>query len=355
MSVSKEPSGTYEVQCWYRSRDGKRHKKHRRGFPTKTAARKWEREFLLRAEGSPSMLFRDFVKTYETDVKPQLRLNTWLTKKYMIETKLLPFFGDKKLDEIDAADVLAWQNSLRTARNPKTGKPYAPTYIRAINNQLAAIFNHAVRFYGLAQSPMTKTGKTGAKNAQEMCFWTKDEYLRFSDAVADKPVSFTAFEVLFWCGIREGELLALTPSDFDFDKRLLRINKSFQRLQGQDVITPPKTPKSTRTVAVPDFVSEEVADYVELYGIGDDERIFPVSKSLLYHEIERGCKASGVKRIRVHDLRHSHVSMLIDLGFNALAIADRVGHEAVDITYRYAHLLPNAQQDMAAALSSERG
>lgn len=188
-----------------------------------------------------------------------------------------------------------------------------------------------------------------------MQFWTKDEYLQFADAVADKPRSFAAFELLYWTGIREGGLLALVPSDFNFGKGTLRITRSYQRIKGEDVITPPKTPKSVRTIALPGFLAEETAEYVELFGIAEDERMFPVSKSYLYHEMERGCKASGVKRIRVHDLRHSHVSLLIDLGFSALAIAERMGHEAVDITYRYAHLFPTVQKDMARALDANEG
>ena len=171
----------------------------------------------------------------------------------------------------------------------------------------------------------------------------------------DKPQAFTAFEVLFWTGIREGELLALTPGDFDFRKGLLHITKSYQRIRGEDVITPPKTPKSNRVIAMPDGLAEEVEEYIALFGVGNGERVFPFTKSFLYREMERGCKRSGVKRIRVHDLRHSHVSLLIDKGFTALAIADRLGHEAVDVTYRYAHLFPSVQRDMADALQNLRG
>lgn len=85
-----------------------------------------------------------------------------------------------------------------------------------------------------------------------------------------------------------------------------------------------------------------------------DQRIFEVTKSYLHHEMDRGAKAAGVKRIRIHDLRHSHVSLLIEMGFSALAIADRVGHESVDITYKYAHLFPSKQQEMAQKLDMER-
>lgn len=355
MAVSKSGNGTWEVQCWYRDCFGVRHKKHKRGFATKAEAKKWERDCLLKAEGSPQMTFADFVQVYETDKKPQLKLNTWLTKRAIIEKKILPFFGQKKLDEITAQDVIAWQNHLAKAVVPSTGKPYSKTYIRTVANQLCAILNHAVKYYGLAKSPYAKVDKVKKAKPLNVDFWTKDEYLKFADAIMDKPLSFTAFELLYFTGIREGELLALTPNDFDFDKNLLRITRSYQRIHGEDVITGPKTAKSIRTIAVPDFVIDEVKEFITLEGVQPDERMFKITKSYLYREMRRGCSASGVKVIRVHDIRRSHVSLLIDLGFSALAIADRMGHEAVDITYRYADLFPNVQTDMARALEKLEG
>ena len=193
----------------------------------------------------------------------------------------------------------------------------------------------------------------GREEKKEMLFWTTEEYKKFSEAVIDKPVSFYAFEMLYWTGMRLGELLALTMEDFDFEKNTVRINKSYQRLQGQDVITTPKTSKSNRTIKLPKFLAEEMQEYFAmLYDQTPTDRIFLVTKSFLHHEMERGCKLSGVKKIRIHDLRHSHISHLIDLGFSAVAIADRVGHESIDITYRYSHLFPSKQVAMADRLDA---
>ena len=101
-------------------------------------------------------------------------------------------------------------------------------------------------------------------------------------------------------------------------------------------------------------VTRQMQDYFEMhYELEPDERIFPITKSFLHHEMERGCKKSGVKKIRIHDLRHSHVSLLIDMGFSAVAIAERVGHESIDITYRYAHLFPSKQLDMVNKLENK--
>ena len=289
---------------------GERKQKCKRGFVTKREAQNWERRFLLQANSDLDMLFKDFYKLYEQDMRSRLKQNTWEHKAHVIQSKILPYFGDKPMKDIQARDVLSWQNELLRHRD-KNGKPYSETYLKNLHNQLSCIFNHAVRYYDLGVNPAAKAGSIGVKNAKEMNFWTKDEYMQFSEVMMDKPVSFYAFEMLYWCGIRLGELLALTPEDFDFQNRKLRM----------------------------------------LYDQKSDERIFTISKSYLHHEMDRGVKETGLKRIRIHDLRHSHVSLLIELGFSAVAIADRVGHESIEITYRYAHLFPSKQAEMANKLS----
>ena len=212
-----------------------------------------------------------------------------------------------------------------------------------------------MKFYGLKDNPAAKVGNMGKAKAREMLFWTQEEYKKFSEEMMDKPVSCYAFEMLYWCGIREGELLALTPADFDFDRQTVTISKSYQRVGGRDIITDPKTPKSNRTIKMPEFLCEEMQDYMkQLYRIGKNDRLFEVTKSYLHHEMDRGAKAAGVKRIRIHDLRHSHISLLIEMGYSAVAIADRVGHESINITYNYAHLFPSTQSDMADKLNQFR-
>ncbi len=257
------------------------------------------------------------------------------------------------MSEITPKDVIQWQNEMMSYRD-KNGRAFSPVYLKTLHNQLSAIFNHAVKYYELKSNPAAKAGNMGKEKSKEMLFWTKDEYLKFAEAMMDKPISYYAFEMLYWCGLRLGELLAFTSSDFDFIKSTVTINKSYQRLDGEDVITGPKTPKSNRNIKMPDFLCEEMKEYIEsLYGHKPTDRIFPVTKSYLHHEMNRGCKAQGVKRIRVHDIRHSHVSLLIEMGFSAVAIADRVGHESI-VTYRYAHLFPSKQTEMATQLNIQR-
>ena len=350
MSIHKDKNGSWYVMVRYDDWQGNRKQKCKRGFDTKREALDWERRFLLQSSNDPDMLFKDFYELYAKDMKARLKQNTWEHKECIIKSKILPYFGEKPMKDIQARDVLAWQNELLRHRS-KNGKPYSETYLKNLHNQLSCIFNHAVRYYDLSTNPAAKAGSIGVKNAKEMNFWTKDEYLKFSEVMMDKPLSFYAFEMLYWCGIRLGELLALTAEDLDFENRKLCINKSYQRIKGQDVITEPKTKKSNRTIEMPDFLCEEMQEYISmLYDQKPDDRLFPISKSYLHHEMDRGVKATGLKRIRIHDLRHSHVSLLIELGFSAVAIADRVGHESIEITYRYAHLFPSKQAEMANKL-----
>lgn len=351
-AFKNKDNGTWYVQFRYTDWKGERQQKLKRGFATKREALEWEREFLMEKQADVNMTFESFVALYEKDIKPKLKLNTWLTKESIIKKKILPYFANRKLSEITAKDIIRWQNEIRELRDCH-GKPLSKTYLKTVHNQLSAIFNHAARFYGLNLNPARQAGNMGAEERKEMLFWTREEYTRFSEAMMDKPLSFYAFEVLYWCGVREGELLALTPADFDFEKRTVSFNKSYQRLNKQDVVTTSKTPKSNRVIQMPQFLCDELQDYLkQLYGVEPDSRMFPTSKSYLHREMDRGCKQTGVKRIRIHDLRHSHISLLIDMGFTALAIAERVGHESIDITYRYAHLFPTRQVEMADKLDS---
>ena len=213
------------------------------------------------------------------------------------------------------------------------------------------MFNHAVKYYDLPKNPCRAFKKMGKQHGPEMLFWTKDEYMKFIETMKRKPMSYYAFQILYWTGIRCGELLALTKADFDLDKKTLRINKTYQVVNGEEMVTSPKTEKSNRTIELPQFICDEMQDYFDsIYGLDDNTRIFPCSKHYLHHEMDRGSKEAGVKRIRIHDLRHSSCALLISLGYSPIQIAERLGHENSTITDRYAHLYPSVQRKMADKL-----
>ena len=252
--------------------------------------------------------FGNFLEIYYKDMDVRLRENTMYTKRYIIDLKIKPYFEKKILSEITVADVRAWQNELLTYKD-KNGKGYSPTYLKTVNCQLTAIFNYAMRYYNLRDNPCR----------------------------------------------RIGELLALTYNDINLEEKTISINKSYQRLKGKDMITQPKTPKSIRVITMPDFLAEEFREYCShLYGIMKKERLFRFTKSHMEHCMATGIERSGVKRIRLHDLRHSHASMLVDMGVAPLEIAERLGHEKVETTLNtYSHLYPSTQSKLAGLLDKK--
>lgn len=231
-----EQRGTWYVSFHYYDWTGKNCRKVKRGFKTKREATEWERHFRMKEAADLDMTFEEFVQAYTRDMKPKLKHNTWLTKEHILRTKLLPYFKDKKMRDIRPKDIIQWQNEQISYRDEK-GKPYAPTYLKTLQSELSALFNHAVRFYELKSNPVVKAGPLGKGKAEEMLFWTKEEYLKFIEAVKDKPYSYHAFQILYWCGLRVGDdddkirLNQRKPSKykglrrFGPEKNLQRINK----------------------------------------------------------------------------------------------------------------------------------
>lgn len=345
MAILKDGK-TWRVQLYYRDWRGELKRKQKRGFKTKSEAKRWHDDFLQQQERNCDINFENFVEIYFNDVENRLRQNTMVTKKYIVDLKITPYFKNKKLNEIRVSDIREWQNMLLK-------EDYSQTYLKTINNQLSAIFNYAMRYYDLKDNPCRRAGSIGKGRTFEKEFWQQEEFEEFLEAVSDKRDARMGFLMLYWTGMRIGELLALTFEDLDMENQTIRINKSYQRIQGKDLITEPKTPKSNRVIAMPDFLKEALEEYLSvLYGIMPHERIFHYTKSYMEHEMIRGIKASGVKRIRLHDLRHSHASMLVEMGVPPLEIANRLGHEKIETTLNtYSHLYPDKEQKLASMLN----
>ena len=344
-----EKTGKWFAKFYYTNWQGIKKQKWKRGFTTKKEALGFERDFLEKQSANPDMTFQNLYEIYMEDMAARLKQSTLLTKKTVLQTHILPFFGSKPINEIKASDVRRWQAKLMSSPNN-----YSQTYLKKINTELNSIINYAKRFYDLNTNPCGKAGTIGKAKAEEMDYWTYDEYIAFREGVKDKPLSYICFEVLYWTGMREGELLALSPTDIDLDNKIISINRTYQRIGGKDVFTSPKTRKSKRKIPIPDFLCQELSDYIQSrYMLDADERLFPVTKSYLSHEMIKGCKNTGVKKIRIHDIRHSHASLLINQGCDALMLADRLGHEKVSTTLNtYSHLFPHKQQELVHSLES---
>lgn len=251
-----------------------------------------------------------------------------------------------RVNEITPAHVRKWQAGL--IENEKS-----QTYIRTINNQLSAIFNYACRYYGLIENPARVAGSVGRKQAREMNFWTAEQFNAFIVHVPKLPAR-VGLSILFWTGLRIGELLALSPEDIDLEARTLSVTKSFQSIEGKEVITEPKTPKSRRVLPLPPKLCEEIKKYeAALYEPQPEDRLFPFTKSYFHRQMAEGCEASGIEKIRLHDLRHSHASLLINMGVPILLVSERLGHEDVQTTLRtYGHLYPSTSSEAVEKLDN---
>ncbi len=225
---------------------------------------------------TPDILFSDFYRIYYADMEGRLKQTTLAHKDAVIRDKILPTFGALPMNAITPQIIRRWQTGLLSGG-------YRDTYLKTIDMHLSSIFKYAAKYYDFP-NPCAKAEHIGSGNARSMQFWTLPQYRAFIREFKDQPMVFTAFELLYWCGIRVGELLALTPQDIDEKKHLLKITKTYIRHDGKDIVSPPKTENSIRNVAMPDFLFSEVMDYIRDAGLKKNERIIPRSVDFLKYQ-----------------------------------------------------------------------
>lgn len=345
--------------CSFYARDymGKNRKIKKSGFATKHDADAWERDYLTTRSGSAaSMTVAQAAANFIDDLSHRRKPSTVATFTFIFNKHILPIFGDRPLAEITAADVRSWENDL-------IDSGLSAATCRHIIGRLSALFAFAVRLYGLPSNPVRLAGPVqlspaaSAKNAPELHFWTVEQFARFITSGLS-PAYITLFSILFWTGCRIGEALALTKADFSPDAQTLRINKTISTIdKAHTYIQPPKTAASVRTIAIPSHLCMILSDWIVKTDMCDPADMFfwfrhNASVEIAFH---KATAAAGLPPIRVHDLRHSHASMLVDMGFPPIVIRDRLGHKDIQTTLNiYSHLYPQKQSDVRAALEQAR-
>ena len=229
-NAKKDPNGTWRIQYRWTDWTGTKKKSQKRGFKTKKEAEEWYAHFMLQQSSDPTMTLADFWEIYKADMEKRLRKTTMKQKEYIMNDKVLPYFGKTPINEITAPMIRKWQGEM-------IEKGFKPTYLKTIHNQLSAILNYAVNFYDLRSNPCRKAGSMGKSKADERPYWTLEEFQKFSDAIMDKQDSWIGFQILFWTGMRIGDdddkirLNQRKPSKykglsrFGPEKNLQRINK----------------------------------------------------------------------------------------------------------------------------------
>ena len=338
--------GSWYCQFYYKDWTGKRRKKYKRGFRTKKEAQEYESEYKRMAGSNMDMTVASFVEIYFNDKNGELKARSQQSKRRMINSHIIPYFGEKKMNEITPSDIIAWQNEIRK-------KNFSESYQRMLQNQVTALFNHARKIYDLSNDPCSKVKKIGCADTRRLEFWTYEEYRQFIATFEKGSRPYLMYQILFWTGMREGEMLALSMEDIDLEKGQIHIEKTYYRMNREDIITKPKTDNSVRTIEIPEFLANEIQDYWQrLYPYPRDKRLFPVVAESVQHMMKRHIEKAGVKKIDVHSLRHSHCACLIRHGVQPLIIKERLGHKDIRITLNtYGHLYPNEQKKVASLLN----
>ena len=330
-----ENTKKWYCKFYYTDWEGQKKQKKKSGFDRKKDAQDWERKFLEQFYKEPDITFATLYERYKEYITPRIRESSAVRRFNAMENHILPFFKDRIIADITPADIAAWQTEM-------LNKGLSDTYLYWNNTNLKTLFNYAVDYVGLSKSPCKKS--LGNMKSKRVNFWTPEEYHLFIEQLMSgngrkirKLTYFTMFEILYYTGMRVGELLALTLQDIDFEGN-----------KGKDLINPTKTAAGERIVDIPEFLTAEIKEYIShLYEPEPETTLFGKEYENLRSTIKNVAARAGIKQIRIHDLRHSHASMLINLGGNPILVAERLGHESPDITLRvYSHLFPHVQTDI---------
>ena len=341
--------GSWFVSCYYTDYLGHKKQKVKRGFKTKKDARDWERDFLDRQCTQPTILFKNFIDVYMEDYKTRFKPASYYIKMTRINCHILPYFGDTPINKITPNMIREWQHKLQSIQGMELKTATKNTLLRT----LSSIFAYACKYYNLEQNPCKFVDSLKDNTKADRAFLTLDQYKAFR-AVINDIRDLTMFDLLFYTGVRRGELLALTLSDIDFNNKLLHINKTIGYARGGCVVTPPKTTASIRDITLPGFLIDELKEYMaHCYDKSPNARLFHMNISNVRLIKDKYLRLAKLPPVRVHDFRHSHVALLVELGENPLLIANRLGHSDIKMTLNtYAHLYPNKQKELADKLEN---
>lgn len=363
MPQYQETNGSWTAAFYYKNWEGKRIHTTKRGFKTKREAKAYEMDFLSNHSNDCTMHFSELAERYLDDTSARLRPTTLANRRFIVKQHFNPIFGNMPIKSITTETIRHWQVEFLK-------KGYSQTYMRTINNMLSAILNFARKYYNLENNPVLLVDKIGKARNNHFDFWTKEDFDKFLIALNDKELNRKAnikryiddysltvsFKTLFYTGMRLGEFLALTITDIDFVNSTIHVSKTYSNTdEGFIVVNLPFTDRSNRKIDIPLKLLELLKDYIDkLDSLGPTDRVFSLlNKSNLRRALRSGAMLAGIQPIRIHDLRHSHASLLINQGYNIKAISDRLGHQNIETTLNfYAHLYNNTGKEIAEKLNN---
>ena len=340
---------------------GKRIRHWGRGYSAQKEAKEAYDEYMnnyskTAVKTNSTMNYQEFYETYfEPDYKRSVSQSTFDNRASAMRLHFSCFYK-RKLKDINAPMLKKWQNKL--------SEKYSNAYIRLTFGMFQMSLDLAVKL-GLLQSNVAKQVGNVKKDKQTVDFWTQEEFEKvistFDTSDYYEHYAFTMIWLLFMTGLRFGEAQALEwKSDIDFEKKTLSVSKSmYYKNANEHYIKTPKTKAGNRVIALDDDTIKYLKEWQEVQEKNISSKWvlsyngLPTNKSASRHIIEQHAKLANVHRIKTHALRHSHASLLISLGENAIIVRDRLGHEDIETTLgTYGHLYPNTNRAVADKLAN---
>lgn len=281
-------------------------------------------------------LVGELIQQYLISISNQNRESSIFDKRSAYKIYVLPRFENTPIDKLTKEKVRMWQDDLWSTRNPETGEYYSYAYLSKIRTFFSSFLQWVEETYNYPNRLREIKKPRKQQIDRQMSFWNREEFERFI-SVVDDPMWHTFFTLLFYTGRRKGEVLALRPEDVK--KTAITFSKSITRkTQTKEAyaVVPTKAGKS-QTVPVCPVVINELKTYTPQspFFFGGDR---PLAENTVTRTFRRYCGMAGLEPIRIHDLRHSFVSMLIHMGTNFMVIADLIGDNVEQVTKTYGHL-----------------
>ena len=323
---------------------GVRRQFEKSGFKTKKEALKAANDFINDDNSRiTDITFEELWNNYKDYIVLKQKKQSFRKTVSKFNNHILPYFKNYKVKNITASVYTKWQSEIEK-------KGFKHKYNSSLHGSVVTILNYAIKFHGLKENIASKIGNFKRKNdlVSNVNFWTIDEYQKFI-YVVDDIIYKTFFETLYYTGLRQGECLALTWNDFKDDYLDIYKTISKEKEDGKYIINPPKTIKSTRTIRLDKELIKSLNKlklyYQNFVGFNDNFYIFgginPLAPTTIGRKRDKYCKIANVKKIRIHDFRHSHASLLLSYGVPITVISKRLGHSDINMTLNtYSHLIP---------------
>lgn len=349
--------GKSKTKPWYVKKNNKTY----RGFATKAEAKQFEIS-LYKDNGEDDdinpVYIRTLAKEYLDYKKSNFSYGTYMKQANFFNAIILPNIPNKRVNKFNERDCLKFRSYVHSL-------DYSTVYKNDILTAFKGLFHFAQKYYGLQRNPtivIDKIKQTYEEDLKDIKrqqdIWTYDDFELFINYIDDYTYK-VFFTTLFFTGMRLGECLALNWSDINENKITIIKNLTRKTDKGQYEIKAPKTKSSYRTITIDSNLQKVLEDYKAIEMTSPDFKedwfVFGRLKPLPQTSIDRikdtAIKKSGVKRIRIHDLRHSFATNLINNGVSWVAVSKTLGHSSITETLEtYTHLLQKTDEKMVENL-----